>query len=60
LYIGENVKIIEYHKGQEHNKQYQYEPSLVKIRFSNEKEKWVELKELDFPYNLTPKQIIEK
>lgn len=51
LYNGLTVSIIEKHKGSEHNKLNQYEPSLVKIQFEDKTEKWVELKELDFPYN---------
>lgn len=52
LYNKENVKIIEYHTGQKHNDNNQYEPSLVRIEFKDNKTKWVELKELDFPYNI--------
>ena len=52
LYYGNKVKIIECHKGNEFNDKKQYEPSLVKIKLSDNSEKWLELKELDFPYNI--------
>lgn len=52
---GENVKIIECHNGNNHNEKKQYEPSLVKIVTKSKEEKWVELKELDFPFNVTSK-----
>jgi len=61
IYKGETVEIIEKHKGREINEAGQYEPSLVKIKSnrSHGLELWVELKELDFPYNLVPEIIQE-
>lgn len=52
VYKGETVKIIEFHPGQIYNKRGQYEPSLVKIQDKNKKEKWVNLENLKFPFNL--------
>ncbi len=56
LLNGVNVKIIECHNGQNRNQYGQYEPSLVKIQWESKGEEWVELKELDFPYNLLKQQ----
>ena len=52
LYKGENVKIVDVHKGQQFNTKKQYEPSLVKIKMLDDSELWLEMKELDFPYNI--------
>lgn len=52
LYNGIKVKIIEKHKGKKINKLKQYEPSLVKIKLPDSSEQWLELNELDFPYNI--------
>lgn len=50
LYKGVNVKIVEFNKGHTHTKTG-YEPSLVLIEYDGTR-KWLEIKELDFPYNL--------
>ncbi len=47
------VKIIEYSKEKGFNEKKQYCPSLVKILFEDNTEQWIELKELDFPYNIS-------
>lgn len=50
-YEGDSVQIIEFHKGTGFNELEQYQPSLVKIKMPDKSEKWLEVKELDFPYN---------
>lgn len=53
LFNGVNVSIIEYNEGQGFNEKKQYNPSLVKVKFhESDKTQWVELKELDFPFNI--------
>lgn len=49
---GAKVKIFDRHRGSGYNSLRQYEPSLVKIKFENGDEEWIELKELDFPFSL--------
>ena len=48
----EGVKIVESHRGTGYNDKRQYEPSLVRIEFADGRTEWVEVKELEFPYNV--------
>jgi hypothetical protein len=52
LYNGMSVKIIERHTGNGYNARKEYEPSLVKIKLLDNTEKWIDVCELDFPFNL--------